>query len=303
VIQQSESLQRKIIQREIGDEHDLNSDLLKGDERLEAIFDGDRKNYLRFGAVGEFVRKIQEGLMSLGFDLEEFGADGIIGSETTRAIKEFQSEHGLTPDGIVGIDTITSLDQSLSECSVVEDEDSELTSSAGESGTLMLKRAKSSRTKKCKISKKKKPRKKCIKILKIVVEFVKAIKDVNNRTIPIGSATATYDCGATLVISTVSGGSNDPSFGITDPVNGLAIFRIEDAAFKNSKGQPMPFALFYHGGEALHMGSLNKSSHGCVHVADRPKMQKMNSDSVQHKTGVTVKYAKGVLQQVQSGIP
>jgi lipoprotein-anchoring transpeptidase ErfK/SrfK len=29
---------------------------------------------------------------------------------------------------------------------------------------------------------------------------------------------------------------------------------------------PMPYAVFFHGGEALHVGSINVRSHGCVHL-------------------------------------
>lgn len=29
---------------------------------------------------------------------------------------------------------------------------------------------------------------------------------------------------------------------------------------------PMPYSVFYNGGEAFHKGSLSESSHGCVHL-------------------------------------
>lgn len=29
---------------------------------------------------------------------------------------------------------------------------------------------------------------------------------------------------------------------------------------------PMPYAVFFHGGEALHVGNINVRSHGCVHL-------------------------------------
>lgn len=29
---------------------------------------------------------------------------------------------------------------------------------------------------------------------------------------------------------------------------------------------PMPYSVFYIGGEAFHKGSLSESSHGCVHL-------------------------------------
>jgi lipoprotein-anchoring transpeptidase ErfK/SrfK len=36
---------------------------------------------------------------------------------------------------------------------------------------------------------------------------------------------------------------------------------------------PMPYSVFYHGGEAFHEGSVAVRSHGCVHLA-RPAAQK-----------------------------
>jgi lipoprotein-anchoring transpeptidase ErfK/SrfK len=39
-------------------------------------------------------------------------------------------------------------------------------------------------------------------------------------------------------------------------------------------GAPMNYALFFHGGEAIHQGDPNVPSHGCIHVghADAPKL-------------------------------
>ncbi len=99
------------------------------------------------------------------------------------------------------------------------------------------------------------------------------------------------------VKSTVTG-SSAPTFGMTDAVKKLAIFRVEKSTFKNLKGQPMPYALFYNGGEALHSGRLDVSSHGCIHIADSAKMIKLNKDCVKNKTAVTVTYAAGILSKV-----
>ncbi len=46
------------------------------------------------------VKRIQQVLASLGFDPGPI--DGIMGRKTTRAIKAFQSQQGLTVDGLVG---------------------------------------------------------------------------------------------------------------------------------------------------------------------------------------------------------
>ncbi len=51
----------------------------------------------------------------------------------------------------------------------------------------------------------------------------------------------------------------------------------------------MHFAVFYNKGEALHMGPLNASSHGCVHV-DFSSIQQLNYHSVIGLTKVSVTY-------------
>ena len=51
---------------------------------------------------GEEVRQLQQALIKAGFDLE---ADGIFGYKTDQAVKQFQQQHGLTADGIVGAKT------------------------------------------------------------------------------------------------------------------------------------------------------------------------------------------------------
>ncbi|MCW3111411.1 MAG: L,D-transpeptidase catalytic domain [Segetibacter sp.] len=135
------------------------------------------------------------------------------------------------------------------------------------------------------------------KIKAIEVRFSKAIKDINKRIIPYGTATATYSNGTTLSVE-VTGGCNVKPYGITDPVKNLAIFRVENSKYKNHNSDAMPYALFYHGGEALHVGRIDKTSHGCIHVADVAKMKKLNQDSVENKTAVSVIYNAGVLDKV-----
>lgn len=48
---------------------------------------------------------LQKRLLSLGYKLPKWGADGGFGDETVEAVKLFQSDNGLTPDGIVGQNT------------------------------------------------------------------------------------------------------------------------------------------------------------------------------------------------------
>lgn len=67
------------------------------------------KDTLKFGSTGDDVKKAQQALLDLGYTLDNFGVDGIIGSETTSAIKAFQEANGLTVDGIIGPDTLSAL--------------------------------------------------------------------------------------------------------------------------------------------------------------------------------------------------
>src|SRR5688500_803718 len=63
---------------------------------------------LRFGARGEDVRPAQNGLKQLG--LLQGPADGIYGRGTERAVAQFQRQHGLTPDGVLGPRTLAALE-------------------------------------------------------------------------------------------------------------------------------------------------------------------------------------------------
>ena len=52
------------------------------------------------GARGELVRYLQQALSEAGYDVGKI--DGIFGSGTLSAVRAFQHDHGLTPDGKVG---------------------------------------------------------------------------------------------------------------------------------------------------------------------------------------------------------
>ena len=47
---------------------------------------------LKRGSQGELVRELQEQLLSLGYELPKFGADGDFGSETVSAVASFKQE-------------------------------------------------------------------------------------------------------------------------------------------------------------------------------------------------------------------
>jgi peptidoglycan hydrolase-like protein with peptidoglycan-binding domain len=71
---------------------------------------------LKIGKIGEDVRKIQEDLMKLGYDVGPDGADGEYGDNTMLAVMKFQRDKGLTPvDGEVGDDTRKALREALGE--------------------------------------------------------------------------------------------------------------------------------------------------------------------------------------------
>ena len=48
------------------------------------------------------MREMQEALMERGYDLGKWGADGIFGKQTLKAVKAFQGDCGIKADGIVG---------------------------------------------------------------------------------------------------------------------------------------------------------------------------------------------------------
>lgn len=60
---------------------------------------------VRKGAKGNITKLIQKRLLSLGYKLPKWGADGGFGDETVDAVKAFQADKGLSVDGIVGQNT------------------------------------------------------------------------------------------------------------------------------------------------------------------------------------------------------
>ena len=104
-----------MMQRTIGDGHDLSAPWLAGDAVLEAIYDDER--LMRNGSRGTAVKKVQQLLFYLGIDFPAHGADGIFGAETEAAVKEFQranvdeADTQLVDDGIVGPLTMGALNR------------------------------------------------------------------------------------------------------------------------------------------------------------------------------------------------
>lgn len=79
---------------------------------------GDR--VLKYGDKGEDVRQLQTDLMQLGYELPVYGADGDFGSETEKAVRRFQQEHGVPEDGIMDDEDYTALFKALDGSKFVE---------------------------------------------------------------------------------------------------------------------------------------------------------------------------------------
>lgn len=89
----------------------LQSARFRGDPVLERIATGDKTAYLRFGAQGEHVRAVQFGLIDQGFEIPD-GATGNFLTQTSAAVVEYKTLRELHPnDPVVGIGTMTALDQ------------------------------------------------------------------------------------------------------------------------------------------------------------------------------------------------
>ena len=61
-----------------------------------------KKPVLRRGSKGEAVKEAQAVLQRLGYDLGPCRVDGDFGRCTDAAVRQFQKDHGLAADGIVG---------------------------------------------------------------------------------------------------------------------------------------------------------------------------------------------------------
>lgn len=62
---------------------------------------GDRD--LKKGCEGDDVKELQADLIKLGYALPKYGADGDYGSETEKAVKQFQMAYGLSDDGVMNV--------------------------------------------------------------------------------------------------------------------------------------------------------------------------------------------------------
>lgn len=70
---------------------------------------------LKYGMKGEDVRRLQEMLKKLGYDIGKWGADGDYGWDTVTAVKKFQYDNSLFVDGEAGPDTFDKLQELVQE--------------------------------------------------------------------------------------------------------------------------------------------------------------------------------------------
>ena len=88
-------------------------------EGVDAVYfdcdEGDENMTMRRGSAGEAVRALQELLKKCGYDCGDI--DGMFGSKTEAAVKNFQRDHGLTVDGIAGEKT----QEALAAAAAVDD--------------------------------------------------------------------------------------------------------------------------------------------------------------------------------------
>lgn len=71
---------------------------------------------LRQGSIGEAVRRLQLGLISLGYDVgKSTQADGKFGPATSAAVRKFQSDEGLDVTGVWSVFEQNALDNALAD--------------------------------------------------------------------------------------------------------------------------------------------------------------------------------------------
>lgn len=71
----------------------------------------DTKPTIKKGDRGAYVTLAQTKLINKGYQLPKYGADGKFGEETEEAVKRFQNDAGLTPDGVIGETTWDALEK------------------------------------------------------------------------------------------------------------------------------------------------------------------------------------------------
>ncbi|MBN1947186.1 MAG: peptidoglycan-binding protein [Bradymonadales bacterium] len=86
----------------------LSNPMFAGDTTLQEVADGKRRISKGSGA---HIKKVQNALMNMGFDLPVYGADGSFGGEMANALGQFQSACGLFSSKVLDRGTMYALDQ------------------------------------------------------------------------------------------------------------------------------------------------------------------------------------------------
>ena len=92
----------------------------------------DVQRLLGWGSFGDDVKTIQTALEELGYSVGECGIDGLIGPDTTAAIKEFQKAAEIAVDGVVGPETLAALEKAGSKMSEMSEDTKETAESYSE---------------------------------------------------------------------------------------------------------------------------------------------------------------------------
>ncbi|AMB18616.1 endolysin [Bacillus phage Eldridge] len=93
----------------------------------------------RKGDSGSEVKKFQQELLTLGYKLPKYGADGSYGDEMIAAVKAFQKDNGLASDGIIGKDTSSMLASRVLAAQTPKQEDLPAVTSLGDKYSFQVK--------------------------------------------------------------------------------------------------------------------------------------------------------------------
>lgn len=85
----------------------LTVDGICGSQTLSALGIGGSSSTLRRGSTGSAVRQVQQKLRNWGY--YSGSVDGIYGSATEAAVRNFQQKNGLSVDGICGVRTLSAM--------------------------------------------------------------------------------------------------------------------------------------------------------------------------------------------------
>lgn len=153
-------------------------------------------------------------------------------------------------------------------------------------------------------------------IEQITVNYTGSKIDSNKDLAPTGTLEAVYNKNAAALPNikrsilggaTVHGLTNQGDFTVNRiegiGYNDLPLSKAKGAGpslkYSKSLSASMHYAVFFHRGQAIHIGSLTVGSHACVHAGDSAsdfdKMQQINYHSVVGRTKVKVLYASSPL--------